>query len=251
MSFSPSRFSISYPAHELLSAKSTEWIRYSLGQNNGYISYGLLADASLSLREKLINSEFRNFVLNHTQSEFPLLDVGCGPQEIPFYLIGIENELIGLDPFPSKFRGNFIQGTAEYIPLTEQSVGTIVCATSIDHFMHLERCINEFERILIRGGDLIIWDHAPQKAGDLFRVRLRIFYSRVTNFFRIFFQKGNYQIYDNGVVLTVPRGYVDPFHTPNSRKSSWHRSLSTILVSSGFIQVIPANVYGFSYWKKR
>ena len=58
-----SGYRFDYPVHELLILELKKFVKYSLGQNNGYVSYGLLEQASLSIVENKINSEFKNFVI--------------------------------------------------------------------------------------------------------------------------------------------------------------------------------------------
>ena len=239
----------SYPIYELLAADFKKFLNYSLGQNNGYLSYGLLASASLSIEGNETNSKFNRFVQKQCLAEFPVLDIGCGPQELPIYLRGILNKLIGLDPFSSRFQGTFIQGTAEYIPIPSSTVGSVVCATSIDHLFDLEMALDEIKRVLVTGGRLILWDHAAYRRTLSINSRFNQLRLILTGKRRVTLFKKKYQIYDNGVVLPIPRGFSDPFHTPVTRKKNWSVILRKKLLAAGFREVLEVDENGFSCWE--
>ena len=246
-----SGYRFDYPVHELLILELKKYVKYSLGQNNGYVSYGLLEQASLSIVENKINSEFKNFVQELCISEHTVLDVGCGSQEIPIYLSGLPNYLVGLDPFDSKFCGTFIKGSAEYIPLRPASVGTVICATSIDHLFDIELALQEFRRVLISGGRVIIWDHAGHKRPFSLIHFLRLGFYAIRGKYKFNFPKKRYQIYDNGVVLPIPRGFADPFHAPMSRKKNWSEDLRKKFLSAGYREIRRMDDNGFSCWESK
>jgi ubiquinone/menaquinone biosynthesis C-methylase UbiE len=237
--------------HELQILQLKKYITYSLGQNNGYVSYGLLAQASLSIVENQTNSEFKKFVRELCISNAPILDIGCGLQEMPVYLSELPNELIGLDPFDSQFNGTFIKGSAEYIPLRPSSIGTVICATSIDHLFDIELAFQEFRRILIPGGRVIIWDHAGNKPSFNIIRSIRLGFYAIRGKYKINFPKKRYQIYDNGVVLPIPKGFADPFHTPMSRKRNWSEELRKMLSSAGYQEIRKMDRNGFSCWETK
>jgi SAM-dependent methyltransferase len=245
-----SGFRFSYPAYELLIVRKKQFVKYNLGQNNGYISYGLLSSASLSIEENEVNSSFRQFVQEQHLKSLPVLDIGCGPQDLPIYLSGLSNPLIGLDPFNSRFQGDFIQGTAEFLPIKSSIIGTAICATSIDHLYDLEIALREINRVLVSRGRLIIWDHAAHSNELNFKSFVhQMLIPVVTGKRRLKFVKKKYQIYDNGVVLPIPRGFSDPFHTPMSRRKDWPKVLRKKILDAGFREVLSLDSNGFSCWE--
>jgi SAM-dependent methyltransferase len=93
------------------------------------------------------------FALGH------VLDVGCGPQRLPSYFSGLDiRRLAGIDPLqgePKEFE--FVRGFAEFLPWPDAEFDTIVCATSLDHVLSLDRALEEFRRVLRPGGSIAVW----------------------------------------------------------------------------------------------
>ncbi len=89
-----------------------------------------------------------------------ILDIGCGPLEIPLYLKGYPLENIyGLDPLlPHKNHPfEFIQGVAEKIPWENESFDIVIFATSFDHVFLVDVVMDEVARVLKQGGYLLMW----------------------------------------------------------------------------------------------
>lgn len=191
-----------------------DWVLWKVLSNNGYISYVHLKEGSVSLPEREDVNRFRAFLERNLRRGF-LLDVGCGPLEIPGYLMlddpaGIQ--AIGLDPMDDiEFRGAKVIGCAEFLPWPDQAIDTIVFATSLDHVCSLDTTIQECHRVLNPGGRVIVWMSDRERKKNIFR-RLR---RSIVNLIR-HLVKGypvhKYTIYSNGVVLYTPHGAVDPYH---------------------------------------
>jgi SAM-dependent methyltransferase len=89
-----------------------------------------------------------------------VLDVGCGPQPVPSYLADWPVPLItGLDPISRAedhpFR--FVSGFGEFIPFADESFGTVVSGTTLDHYYLLDRGLAEAFRVLEPGGHFVAW----------------------------------------------------------------------------------------------
>ncbi len=100
---------------------------------------------------------FRLFVERHAAGA--ILDVGCGPFGVPYYLEGFARDRIsGLEPLPAPPADfTLVRGISEYLPWPDASFDTIVSATSLDHCLSLDRTLDEFERVLAPGGSILLW----------------------------------------------------------------------------------------------
>lgn len=90
-----------------------------------------------------------------------ILDVGCGPYSVPYYLANYPANLIsGLDPLepyePHPFQ--FVRGFSEFLPWHDSTFDVVVAATSMDHFLSLELSLSEIRRVIKPGGTLLVWD---------------------------------------------------------------------------------------------
>lgn len=89
-----------------------------------------------------------------------LLDVGCGPQAVPYYLRNFPVEYIyGIDPLLpfEKHPFRFTQAIAEFIPYKDGAFDYIISATSLDHVLLLDKALDEMYRVLKKDGVLLIW----------------------------------------------------------------------------------------------
>lgn len=207
---------IKYDSDILLRKKAEkQWVLWKVLNNNGQLSYILLKEGSLSLPDREDVQRFRDFLELHMRRG-NLLDIGCGPLPIPGYLMFKNSHgvrLIGLDPIGDiEFRGTKVIGTSEYLPWQDGSIDTIVFATSLDHVCLLEATIDECHRVLAPDGRVIVWMSDQTKKTELKeRIKKRI--KRIKYSIRKGYRVDKYQFYDNGVVLHIPNGAVDPFHT--------------------------------------
>jgi len=230
----------------------SRFIKWSLLQNNGLVAYAQLTEASCSSTENSASLRFADFIASQHLSANQVLDIGCGSLPRPSYLEGTldgEPNLIGLDPFPSQWDGPLICGSAEFIPLKSNSVDVSIAATSLDHMFSLDLALDEIERVLVPGGRLIIWDHAGSPVLDVSKRMLsRIRKSKRTLMEFIANGARRVQVYDEGTVLSVPRGFADPFHDPASRHKNWGSNLAKALERRGFTRTHLNPDCGFSTW---
>lgn len=181
--------------------------------NNGYISYQLLQEGSISLPEREDVTRFRRFLRGNLCGK-RILDIGCGIMSTPGYLMfdsSSNYELIGLDPIDdNNFNGLRIVGCSEFVPLQDKSVDTIVFATSMDHVCNLRRTISEASRLLSDNGRVIIW--MSDRSTTLLQY-IKSWLKRRLRSWKLGYSVDKYYVYPNWTVLGVPSGGVDPFHS--------------------------------------
>ena len=124
----------------------------------GVQSYRDFPPDSCSVKGHFVSNLFRWFLrpLLHGR----VLDIGCGPQPVPWYLEGYPLQLLcGLDPisFQEDHPFFFAQGVAEFLPWEDASFGTVIAATSLDHVFLLDRVLSEVHRVLKKDGRFVVW----------------------------------------------------------------------------------------------
>lgn len=129
---------------------------------------------------------YKNQIKDFVESIAPgdvILDVGCGPELS--YRPPENCTLIGLDPSLSSIVFNSrlsfkIFGSADKVPMANESVDKIICLYSIHHMTShairmnkeiLTNAIKEFSRILKVNGELIIFDVSPRFPFNLLQNR--------------------------------------------------------------------------------
>lgn len=235
-----------YDSHALLRPLNERaWLRHQVLQNNGYIAYLFLKEGSLSLPARPDVQEFGRFIAanastgDSTAAPPVLLDIGSGTLPLPGYLVPVRHHtLIGLDPFPSKeFPGLMIVGCCEFLPLADASVNNVVFGTSFDHLMDYQRSIEEVWRVLKPGGRILIWmgdrsGYVAQLASLRRAAGAKRLWRRIHTAIVRFWKPDSldcvdperFFIYPNNVVLPIPDGAVDPFHTLHEYPA-WVRKL--------------------------
>lgn len=101
---------------------------------------------------------FRAFVMRHASGA--VLDVGCGPFGVPFYLQGYPKSLLsGVEPLSHQQDREFkcVEGISEYLPWKDGAFDTVTSATSLDHCLSLDKSIDEMKRVLKREGKILLW----------------------------------------------------------------------------------------------
>jgi demethylmenaquinone methyltransferase/2-methoxy-6-polyprenyl-1,4-benzoquinol methylase len=104
-----------------------------------------------------------------------VLDVAIGTgliAEEALPIVGAEGAVIGLDLSDAmlaearrKLDIPLIQGTAESLPLADETVDFIVMGYAIRHIPDLQACFGEFRRVLKRGGTLLLLEvSSPTRA---------------------------------------------------------------------------------------
>lgn len=100
---------------------------------------------------------FRAFVGRWARGQ--ILDVGCGPFGLPYYLQGVPfGAVSGIDPLlsrPAEFSA--VRGISEYLPWDDKVFDTVISATSLDHCLSLDRSIEELLRVLAPEGVVLLW----------------------------------------------------------------------------------------------
>jgi len=100
------------------------------------------------------------------------LDVGCGPGwavEEAAKLASGKGEFYGIDLSPhmiekakKDYAGrpnfHFIEANAESIPLESAAFDILICTNSFHHYLHPEKAMAEFHRLLRAGGRLLLLD---------------------------------------------------------------------------------------------
>jgi len=128
--------------------------------NNGKEEYISDPIHNMAIKGNPFDKAFDNFGKLYLDKPGYLLDIGCGPQALPYYLRDFPIEFIyGIDPLPPFERHpfKFTQNIAEFIPYKDESFDYIVSVTSLDHVLLLDRALDEMNRVLKVGGVLLIW----------------------------------------------------------------------------------------------
>ena len=130
--------------NDLKECRNHKWAIWEKLQANGLVSYTEDPTHNLGVGYRKDYIEFGKYL----DLRGKVLDVGCGPQEIPTYLeYCCKKDLIfiGIDPLignqPRKFR--FVQGLAEYIPFNDNHFDQVLFVTSLDHFISLKEPLVE------------------------------------------------------------------------------------------------------------
>ncbi len=114
---------------------------------------------NLSTSNHRVASGFGNFIEKYANGS--LLDIGCGPQLLPSYLRksvlkgGVN--IYGVEPIASPHPFPCYRGFAEFLPWNSESFDVVVCATSLDHCLSLDKTLSEIYRILKIDGVFILW----------------------------------------------------------------------------------------------
>ncbi len=114
---------------------------------------------SCSVKGHLMADVFRDFIAFHLKGR--VLDIGCGPQPVSWYLGDYPPHLIsGIDPLmPEKEEHpfEFYQGVAEFLPWGDDEFDVVIVATSLDHVLLLDKVLREVHRVLKPGGRFLTW----------------------------------------------------------------------------------------------
>lgn len=103
-------------------------------------------------------SMFKSFLAPYLNGT--ILDIGCGPQPLPAYLVNYPLHLIaGIDPLsnPGDHLFTFHKGLAEYLPWEEKVFNRVIVSTSLDHMILLDKVFTEICRVLTDDGLFLTW----------------------------------------------------------------------------------------------
>jgi ubiquinone/menaquinone biosynthesis C-methylase UbiE len=181
--------------------------------NNGFISYSLFPEGNVSVPDRQDVIRFRKFIQSEVRAG-SILDIGCGPLPLAGYLRFADESaysFIGLDPIDgTSHEGYRIVGASELIPLRDRSVDAAVFGTSLDHVCDLKRSIREARRVVKDDGRILVW---MGDSSQPLRRRIRAWLGDMRASLRLGYPVRRYKVYRNFMVLEVPRGAIDPFHS--------------------------------------
>jgi len=126
--------------------------------DTGTASYEGLPSESCSTERHPQAMLFRAFVRPYLTGH--ALDIGCGPQPVPSYLVDHPtSHIVGIDPISSQsdhpFR--FVSGFGEFLPFLDNSFDIVISGTTLDHYYLLDRGLDEVARVLRPGGRFLAW----------------------------------------------------------------------------------------------
>ena len=129
------------------------------------------------LHDKLRETQIKAVNILDLKENINFLDVGCGTgfavgeaakrinYRGEFYGVDLSSKMIG--KAKANFSGNnnfhFIIANAESIPLEKDFFNIILCTNSFHHYLHPDKVLNEFYRLLKRGGKVYILDPTADK----------------------------------------------------------------------------------------
>ncbi len=125
---------------------------------NAEAEYRRMPTHSLSVEGNEISSLFRAFVRRYLHGR--VLDVGCGGQDVPLYLMGYPTQLIAaIDPFgaPEDHSFLFVRALNEELPWPDSAFDTVINSTSLDHCIDLEKSLRETARVMSVRAILLVW----------------------------------------------------------------------------------------------
>jgi SAM-dependent methyltransferase len=184
------------------------WELWAHLEANGAQAYKIDPPSSLSVGEREDARAFAEFC----ELEGLVLDVGCGPQELPTYAADLRVGFVGIDPLRGVQARSFafVQGIAEYLPFRNGVFDRVLFATSIDHVLVAELALAEAQRVAKPGGSICVWLGELSPAPLRERLKRRRQPEQIT------------RIETSGATMTfdIPTGAADAFHVahPSARQ---------------------------------
>ena len=144
------------------------WVSTPKSSCRGWCDFAMRNQRLLPYRERVIGA-----------AEGRVLEIGLGfGRNLPLYRTPAR-EILGLEPSPqliamakhgapaSSIPATFIEGSAELIPLDDNSIDTVVTTWTLCTIPHAEVALGEMHRVLKPGGRLLFVEHglAPDKEG--------------------------------------------------------------------------------------
>ncbi|MBI4754383.1 MAG: methyltransferase domain-containing protein [Betaproteobacteria bacterium] len=142
----------------LNAAAPLNWALFDRCLNQGTESYEALPPGSCSTEAHPQALLFRAFLRPYLRGH--VLDVGCGPQPVPYYLQDYPTERIcGIDPISraEDHPFQFVPGVGEYLPWDDSVFDLVVSGTTLDHYSLLDRGLESAFRVLRPGGHFVAW----------------------------------------------------------------------------------------------
>jgi SAM-dependent methyltransferase len=123
---------------------------------------------NLSAGDHPAANAFGEFVARYVSGR--VLDIGCGPQLVPSYLRSTiakgGAQVYGVEPLVSDHPFPCYRGFAEFLPWNSNTFDAVVCGTSLDHCLSLEKSLEEIRRVIRVGGTFLIWVGFISGAGE-------------------------------------------------------------------------------------
>lgn len=99
------------------------------------------------------------------------LDIGCGTGNYTILLANGEFKFYGIDPSDKMIRVaqsknsyiTWLQGTAEQIPLNNETIDGIIATLTIHHWTNLEISFQEIKRVLNEIGRVVLFTSTPEQ----------------------------------------------------------------------------------------
>ena len=143
---------------KLEAAAPLNWPIYVECLGRGTASYATFPPGSCSTAAHPQADLFRAFLRPYLRGQ--VLDVGCGPQPLPWYLRDYPlTRLSGIDPIsaPGDHPFHFVPGFGEFLPWDDAQFDVVVSGTSLDHYYLLDVGLHEVFRVLRAGGHFLAW----------------------------------------------------------------------------------------------
>lgn len=145
---------------------------------------------NLAMRQRRL-SEYRGRVVAAAQGRVLEIGIGSG-LNLPYYTRNVER-VIGLDPSPKLLSMarrhlrpragpvDFIEGSAEAIPLENASIDTVLTTWTLCSIPDVTRALDEMRRVLRPGGRLLFVEHgrAPEPNVRRWQDRLTPVWQRI------------------------------------------------------------------------
>lgn len=180
------------------------------------------------------------------------LDIGCGvgervrQSERTCQTIGMDvNQKMCQITSKSSSQKNIIRGDAENLPLRDESISKITMIYSFVYVSNKEKVIEELNRVLKKGGTLVLFD--PNSIGlKNFLVKLLLLHSKSTKFH-------NDPLYINRkLIINQSLNYFKfkkMFHMKNFRLEKWRGNFDTIpflLIENGILSYV--TLFMLNFW---
>ena len=119
-------------------------------------------DSSYHKEARAVNQAItreREFVVRNLIPDKPVLDVACGSGENSKFIenrryFGFDISLIGLKMAKDYPDSALFQADISHIPFGDNCFNNVICTYSLEHFIFVERALNEMWRVIDKGGIL-------------------------------------------------------------------------------------------------